>query len=297
MVRSVLVVSLSVLIALGGYAGPMGHGPGLESGVSDAATAGPPGGNPSLDVDADGLTDEAERKRQTDSDNTDTDGDGFTDAEEVRMDERLPGADPTVKDVYVEVDRMEGTDWLDPAVEARIRADFATSSVDDGDGIRVHFVRDDTVPATAISIQPAAGPHNDWAEYLDRYADRRREGYYHLLLARELPERVRTGMYWEGAQAMIVEDLPSDWRGPVVEHEIVHAVSGLDRTTYRGVDSERVPYDEYPSVMNYNAFDTSMDGPKYGLSNGTGSPGDFDDWEYVETHFREPDTTGLPAVG
>jgi hypothetical protein len=70
-------------------------------------------------------------------------------------------------------------------------------------------------------------------------------------------------------------------------HELGHSV-GIGHGTYRGVDSEAVPYDEYRSVLNYNS-------PYDALVYSDGEP--FDDWAYIADEMFTPyvDEDELPA--
>ncbi|MFB6166743.1 MAG: hypothetical protein ABEJ62_00580, partial [Candidatus Nanohaloarchaea archaeon] len=231
--------------------------------------------------DGDILIDPYEARLGTNASAADTDGDGFRDDHELFLNETLPDAHPAAKDSYIEVDRMEGVPWISDSAREQIKEDFRTSSVDNGTGIYLHFIRDDTVPRNDIVIGSKEGELNDWGDYWERFYDHEDEGYYHLLL-----RSGDGGRGWGGEIAMAVPNDNPALRGAVIEHEIGHSVGELE-DQFRGIDSEEIPYSDYPSVMNYNAFDQDTDTAKYGFSDGSHGPNDFNDWRHMEEHFRD----------
>jgi len=107
--------------------------------------------------------------------------------------------------------------------------------------------------------------------------DRRQRGYRHVVVGAKdsylLDDgTLRTG--WAVDRTAVV----GCTSGATLMHELGH-VLGLD-PSYPGVDSDAVPLDDYPSVMNYNA-----DQVYYRYSNGTASDVDVDDWSIVDDHL------------
>lgn len=112
----------------------------------------------SVDGDGDGLTDWAERGQYgTNSTTPDSDGDGFTDREEVRGATtdgvRLPGADPTRKDLYVVVHDAKGITPLTARERTDLRRIFRAMPVSNPDGTR--GIRLHVNPSFAGGYEPA----------------------------------------------------------------------------------------------------------------------------------------------
>jgi hypothetical protein len=73
-------------------------------------------------------------------------------------------------------------------------------------------------------------------------------------------------------------------------HELGHSL-GLSPALHRGIDSREVPAGEYPSVMNYNAYQDVTD-----YSTGTRGSGDFDDWGWLASNLWTPPVDGLDTA-
>lgn len=70
-------------------------------------------------------------------------------------------------------------------------------------------------------------------------------------------------------------------------HELGHSL-GLTSVDYSGIDSRQVPFEAYPSVMNYNR-------PTEFVGYHVGEP--FDDWAHIATELHTPLTTRATARG
>lgn len=62
-------------------------------------------------------------------------------------------------------------------------------------------------------------------------------------------------------------------------HELGHAL-GLDKSLFDGIDSQKYSFDEYRSVMNYNA-PYHMGGEFFDYSNGA----PFNDWAHLNFEY------------
>lgn len=222
------------------------------------------------DTDGDGLSDGHEAAIGTNGTNRDTDADGLADGSEVTASNRLPGADPLRKDVFVELDvHTECTverEQLD-----RVRQAFADAPVDNPgeQGIAVHFVISDRID------------EYDFVNDSDHFG----QGYFYAALVPTIDGGYR-GLAREFTVAVQCEDTLEE-QGAIMMHELGHLL-GLVPDVTDGIDSRRYPFKQYPSAMNYNR-------PLgvYDYSTGDRGPDDFDDWGYIESHMRTPHTTPL----
>lgn len=262
-------------------------GDGLEDGAeietygTDPTTA---------DTDGDGLADGAEiGTYATNATNPDTDGDGLEDGVEVTA---LDGADPRRMDAFVELDYMEGARPSPDAI-ALVREAYANAPVENPDGstgIALHVAVDESIPAEDRTA---------WAEmdqFMDGHFDNEGRGYRYALAV--VDARVN-GTEVRGAAAPGVDDGQFMFRtvpegetnatrrtANVIMHELGHSV-GITAETFRGVDSERILYVQYRSVMNYNA-------PRYAVrysSTGVrhnGTRYSQDDWAFIAENMYTP---------
>jgi hypothetical protein len=251
---------------------PDTDGNGVDDGREAAA-----GGDPAeRDGDGDTLSDQEEIELGTDLGDMDTDGDGLIDPVEAANPSELPDADPLHKDVYVELDYMEGCSYRE-AVRKTVRA-YADAPVDNPDGttgIDLHVDYDDEVPsADVLTWYDREGELNDVRDYRTKYFDARFEGRHYVLVVHKFRRHgVRWG--WSYQNKNVVDcGVPRSFM-----HELGHSV-GLDDDLAEGIDSSQVEFVEYPSTMNYNS-PTDY----YGYSNGTHGPDDHDDWGHLEANM------------
>jgi hypothetical protein len=238
------------------------------------------------DTDADGLDDGAEiNEYETNPIDRDTDGDGLPDGAEVHNSERYPGADPLRTDVYVEVDRMEGTELPDREAERIVDryADAPVKNPDGSAGIALHFVESETVPATE-PLEQSLARDAGLRKYKDEYFENDGYGYHYLLIAKDIEDA--GGYAYRGQMAATHYDFRGA-TGYVVMHELGHSV-GLSSRDFDGIDSEKYSHHEYPSVMNYN-----VGAGEYKYSDGTAGPNDFDDWAHIASQMYTPSTEKL----
>ncbi len=221
-----------------------------------------------VDTDDDGLDDAREADAGADPTDPDTDGDGLADVAEIEGTDVLPGADPLHRDVFVEVDYAAGC-WGGLAAN-RTAAAFADAPVENPDGesgIDLHFVRDEELGL--VETDSVADLNRVRAEAFDR----RQQGYRYVAVGAKRAYRKNDGQWvegWANERSAAVACTP----GETLMHELGHLL-GL-YPSYPGVDSEAVPFEDYPSVMNYNAGDGV-----YRYSTGTASEDDVDDWSIV----------------
>lgn len=269
--------------------------------ASPTATATPTG---PLDSDGDGLTDETERRLGTNRTLADTDGDGLNDSREralgtkptiadtdddglgdgaeVLATDTLPGADPLHRDIFLEVDYMAGerpeASMLD-TVEQRF-ADAPVSNPDNETGIDLHIRIDEEVPAKSrLLAAHLPGEQNDIFDYQQRYADLDQRGHYYGLVVSDIayPNASVRDLQGYAYTDFFVSENPADptTLDHVFMHELGHVV-GLGPWRFQGIDSRRIPFDAYPSAMNYRA-----PGDHLRFSDGSEGAADFDDWSAI----------------
>lgn len=225
-----------------------------------------------------------------DDTNPDSDGDGFKDSVE-RM--CLSDANASKIDVYVEIDRMKGVEPLTAQEKQRLVQLFEDAPVE-GDGINLHLISDEEVPAHA-PLEESGKYSSDW--YRSKFFNHEGEGYHYSLLTISDPSDggIRPG--FGGGGNFTVPVMFQNQQGeltsyvsvePLFAHELGHSVGlphGASHNAGEGVKPGDVPFEEYPSLMNYNAPPGFM-----GFSNGSNSPNDFNDWRYIENHLFTPST-------
>lgn len=241
------------------------------------------GSNASLpDTDDDGLNDSRERALGTNLTVADTDGDGLGDGAEVLATEALPGADPLHRDIYLEVDYMAG-ERPDEAMLETVRERFADAPVSNPDGttgIDLHVRIDEEVPAReSVLAANVPGELNDIFDYRRRYSQLDRRGHYYGLVVTEIeyPNASARDLQGYAYTDFFASENTADpgVQDNVFMHELGHVV-GLGPWRHPGIDSRRIPFEYYPSAMNYNA-----PGDHLRFSTGSGDAADFDDWSAI----------------
>jgi len=244
----------------------------------------------------------------------DASGDGISDADTywLSSDPLIDGrAHPLRKDVFVEVDWMEGVDRLSDNAKWRIGTRFYGNDIwlhiDDGKmggGGEVPY------------ISTIYNDHDDEALTLDGYQDAyftpEREGLFRYGLMADYVYHDNPGwplnvddwwpewFPWDSFEGRNVlgfastgrfvvsqrRDILADWTtnpGTVFMHELGHTV-GLWSRVYEGIDSWRFHY-KYPSVMSYWTLWANSN--YYDYSDGTNHEDDFDDWGYIRENLHE----------
>lgn len=291
--------------------------------------------NPSIsDSDVDGLNDGAEVNTYhtdplaTDTDNdglndglevntymtnplvADTDGDKLSDGIEVKgydvnndniieVDFPAFGANPLVKDIFVEVDWMPGTlRKLGNYAKGKLAEAFAEHDmvlhIDQGE----LGGGSETEELASNLHDNIDGPMNDFYDYENKYftAERRGVFYWCLLASGDVYnwENVARGGLNFGATFVLGGRWPTEpMLGSVFMHELGHGL-GLNPWDFDGIDSTKYSFDsfdQYRSVMNYNApFSV------YELSGGAASGSEFfnysegglfNDWEHINFEWLE----------
>ena len=225
-------------------------------------------------------------ERSTPPPNSDVDGDGFTVCEERKL---LDGAEVGRMDIYVEVDWTEGN-RPDPAEFDRLTDVYDTAPVDASHGatpgMNLHITYGEPVPARSDPFGL-----DELHDYRREYLENAGRGYHYALFVEEV-EPPAFGREDEGH--LLVQSRLLDSQRTLTQvfaHELGHAL-GLTRDVFEGVDSARThPFEEYPSVMNYDTEDELLD-----FSDGTNSEADFDDWGYLAENLSVPDTGALETT-
>lgn len=228
------------------------------------------------DTDNDHLDDGAELNTYgTNATNADTDGDGLPDGAEVKKTDMLPNADPLQKDLFLELDYMREYSLPEDELET-ITERFASAPVSNPDGSRgitLHVVRDDQVPYTPVLSEERK------QQYREKFWDWKSKGYLQVILI----DKTNTATYETeptqgagGGVPILVTGKASPQRiSFVFMHELGHTL-GLMPEDYRGIDTRKIPYSDYPSVMNYNSPQNNLE-----YSDGTNSEADFNDWQHI----------------
>ena len=240
----------------------------------------------------------------------DASGDGISDADTywLSSDPLIDGrAHPLRKDVFVEVDWMEGVDRLSDEAKWRIGTRFYENDIwlhiDDGKmggGGEVPY------------ISTIYNNHDNEALTLDGYRDAyftpEREGLFRYGLMADYvyhddpgwPLNVDEWFPWDLFEGRNVLGFASPGRfvvsqktnlvpfhttnpGTVFMHELGHTV-GLWSSVYDGIDSWR-SHSDYPSIMNYKTL--LQDSDFYDYSDGTNSDVDHDDWGHIRGNLHE----------
>lgn len=191
------------------------------------------------------------------------------------------GADPKRRDIFVEVDWMEGTS-LDVTKIVYMFVNAPINNIDGTRGVAIHIIFDDKIPAVHVYA-------DEFYRIRSKYRDH--EWFYYCVLA----QTVGKGYFGDeagfslGAEGFAVEAragilgafgrglMPIDF---IFIHELGHTI-GLMPSVFDGIDSYKYSPDEYRSAMNYNQPLLSA---IYDYSRG----GVFNDWEYLEEHGFTP---------
>jgi hypothetical protein len=214
----------------------------------------------------------------TDPNKYDTDGDGYLDSEEVR-DSVLPDSNPRRSDIYVEVDYRGTTaakvrDALTQVQDAF--ADAPVSNPNGEDGINLHILVDDELPESAnISNLHTVSVRQETSR---QYRDYRQEGYIYMAVDPN-HEKVRSSASYGRGIVLAGGDLDTESEKTLFASTFMHELGhtrGLGVGTYKGIDSRKVSFDRYSSIMNYNA------GPEY-MDYSSQAP--HDDWEDVQVGY------------
>jgi hypothetical protein len=231
-----------------------------------------------VDTDADCLQDPRERRLGTDPADPDTDGDGIRDGFEVSGSAPYPNASPRQLDIYVEIDHMNRTSVPRGAL-ATIERRFAAQN------ISLHLIINDTIPAKTVDVNRRAGSPTTFKTLRDRYFDRRDHVYHYALIATDLYGSDRLAGKRVGPDFVIEAQPTANRTGFAFMHELGHAV-GIAATDSPSIDSRRATFEQYPSVMNYNAKPGV-----YRFSNGTNSRLDVNDWRRIRKGLVVPNRT------
>lgn len=233
------------------------------------------------DEDGDGLYNSREVELGTDPNDIDTDKDGLSDYLEVEILASYD-ANPLRRDVFVEIDRMEGVWGLSSIQEWRLKNAFQNAPLKNPDGswgVDLHLYYDDVItPGAYIGYRSS-----DYRTYERRYHDFP-DGFRWVLFA-----RIVEGEWWEfwkqcgglcyGEGFVADRNLLLSPIAHVFMHELGHSL-GLRPSVYGGIDSFSWPW-EYDSVMNYTWG--NVPGLQWKLDYSRG--GDFNDWEYLGNGF------------
>ncbi|MFH1821194.1 MAG: hypothetical protein ABH852_01960 [Methanobacteriota archaeon] len=247
------------------------------------------------DTDGDLMGDGEEiDKYSTDPLNWDSDNDHLSDGIEIKgydvdddgiIEVNFPayGANPLVNDIFVEVDWMPGAKTLGSYSEEKLVEAFANHGmvlhIDQGElgGGSETYERADRL------YDNRPGPMNDFFDFKDKYFTPWRRGVFFWCL-------MTTSTTYIGQEAVggfnyadgftVAGTWPTDASlGSIFMHEFGHALS-LSSSLFDGIDSKKYSFDEYRSVMNYNApYHTG--GEFYDYSEGA----PFNDWVHLNFDY------------
>lgn len=208
----------------------------------------------------------------------DTSGDGYPDR---LLEDASPLAshdpDPDRRNVFVEVDYMEGCD-PQPAVEQTIEA-FAEAPVENPDGstgIDLHVTIGEEIPRAALVTPTESQLQTPSAvDYREQTFQRDGLGYHYMVFVHNAGPI--DGFRHDGDADISVVECDS---GDTFMHELGHTL-GID-SSVPVVDAHDVPHDKYPSTMNYDRPDDHFD-----FSTGDASGIDHDDWGVIEESMSD----------
>ena len=240
------------------------------------------------DTDGDLLGDGEEiHTYTTDPLNWDSDNDHLSDGIEVKgydvdgdnkIDVDFPayGANPLVKDIFVEIDRMSGGQTLASYTIGKLVEAFAEH------GMVLHIDQGELGGGSETEERPSIlydnkdGPMNDFYDFERKYFTPSRRGVFYWCFITSGAVRLRSGEEVGGLNFGNGFTVAGTWStneylGSTFMHELGHGL-GLNSNDFDGIDSYKYSFSEYRSVMNYDApynfFDYS-DGPP------------FNDWEHI----------------
>jgi hypothetical protein len=233
------------------------------------------------DTDNDGLTDGEELQIGTDPLDTDTDNDGLTDGEELQINQEVQGitVDPMQKDVIIEIDYYKNKKISDNTIQI-IEDEFSNAPIMNPDGtkgINTHIIVDESFNGSG-SVGFEEYREN---QYQDLYTYRGKGAFHVLIVDNAVPSKIGIiGQTNKNMDGILVDDMgQGDRLAYLIIHELGHQL-GLRTPDYKGIDTQKVPYEEYPSIMNYNSEEYNG---QYHFSEGTG----FDDWEHINKSLPE----------
>lgn len=229
------------------------------------------------DTDDDDLSDGREQSLGTNPHEEDTDQDGLLDG----VEHRYSDADPLRRDVFVEIDYMSECTRMEGTAHTIVREfDRAPITNPDGSrGIRLHLRFDDELEThdDPVSIDDRPGSNDDIRDYQSRHRDDvvSEHTHYALLVMNGYNDGEPITGVARGNEFIVSCDRTEEYMASTFMHELGHAL-GLSPDHHSGIDSSHIPYQEYPSVMNYDA-----PGDALRFSTGDASGRDFDDWARI----------------
>jgi len=243
------------------------------------------------DSDGDTLGDREEADRyRTNPLNWDCDNDHLSDGAEVKgydadddgtIDVDFPalGADPLIRDIFVEIDWMPGARSLGSYAREKLIAAFADHN------IALHLDQgelgggSETAERVERLYDRRPGVMNDFFDFMEKYFTLDRHGVFFWCLMPSggtFIDGQQVGGFNYGDGFTVANTWPTDaLLGSAFMHELGHGLF-LSNDIFDGIDSMKYPFSEYMSVMNYNA-PFFADGEFFDYSDGP----PFDDWAHV----------------
>jgi len=223
------------------------------------------------DSDNDHLSDGIEAKGY------DVDGDNKID-----VDFPAYGANPLVKDIFVEIDRMPPGKTLGSYAKGKLVEVFAEH------GIVLHLDQgelgggSETRERVNIIYDNKDGPWNDLYDFSREYFTASRVGVFYWCLITTSELRLRSGEEVGGLNFGDRFTVAGTWTwdgglGSAFMHELGHGL-GLNCEDFDGIDSDKYSFSEYRSVMNYNNPSLTTYGGEF-FNYSEGPP--FNDWEHI----------------
>jgi hypothetical protein len=241
------------------------------------------------DTDGDLLGDGEELNvHSTDPLDWDNDDDHLSDGMEIRgydidgdniIDVDFPayGANPLVRDIFVEIDWMPEARKLGDYAKGKLVEAFAEHN------IILHLDQGElgggsqTEEGADILYDNKEGPMNDFYDFRKKYFTPSRAGVYYWCLMTSGPAYLgekEVGGFSVGVGFVVVAEI---WMrdgtvGSAFMHELGHGL-GLNSDDFDGIDSDKYSFNQYRSVMNYNS-------PHEFFDYSGGAP--FNDWEHID---------------
>ncbi|HEC88531.1 MAG TPA: hypothetical protein ENI52_04350 [Thermoplasmata archaeon] len=221
----------------------------------------------------------------------DYDGDGLDDYEEYYVFPKF--SDPFAKDIFIEVDVMEGYEMYNESIQMLYDA-FTFHN------INLHIFVDEKIPyRDRVYYNDAVDIY--WKYFLDENISSLKHGIYHYAIIVSYSSSKRGGHAFVGYENLdsflLAGEYINKWRkgesrkiayASLFMHEFGHTL-GIFDDTFGGVDNESCnapwlagywKYRNYKSCMNYRYAFQLVD-----YSDGSHGINDFDDWQRINLKF------------
>lgn len=247
------------------------------------------------DSDNDGLTDKQEQTLGTNPEKADSDSDGYEDKVEIVEPGPLEEMDPMYKDVFLEYDAMEDISMSDRFDRANYASDLnqlgSQTDIQNPNGKKgfdVHIIKNENNMMSFKEKSNTDDLESDIEDIDEAHHTYQKYGYIHVIHVNDITDGTKSygGFAYYESNTIFLARLGGS--SNVLFHELGH-VFGVKSTDAPGVDNPDYTIDEYPSIMNYNAYVGEHHGEILTFSDGSAGPKDHNDLEHVRNYFESQD--------